>query len=301
MTREKTFTIVAQEGLPPEPASGHTRLAAVQMDIRIADPEHNLQTCLAVLGRARDLGASLIVFPECTLTGYAFADAREAAVAALQRTSPLWDRLIEACRDLEVHAVVGYLERTESGLANTASTFGPGGAVAHYQKTHLPFLGSDKFVERGGEVLGLHEVAGVRVGVQICFDASFPEVTRLQSLAGADLVLLPTNWPQEALAKASWLPNTRAYENVIYFAAVNRVGEERGYRFHGLSRICGPAGETLVQGPRDEAAILLADVDPLRSRTKRIERRAGEYYVDRMGERREDLYRLSRVEREDER
>jgi predicted amidohydrolase len=300
MTQERTFFIVSQEGLPSDPDPAHVRLAGVQMDIRIADRDRNLGTCLAALEQARDRGASLIVFPECTLTGYAFADLAEARDAALPRTGPQWDRLIEACRDLGVHAVVGYLERTAEGVANTASTFGPQGAVAHYRKTHLPFLGSDKFVERGGEVLGIHEVDGIRLAVQICFDASFPEVTRLQSLAGADLVILPTNWPQEALAKASWLPNTRAYENVIYFAAINRVGEERGYRFHGLSRICGPAGETLVQGPRDRAALLLADVDPLRSRTKRIERRAGEYYVDRMGERREDLYRLSRVEREDE-
>jgi predicted amidohydrolase len=269
------------------------------MDIRIAEPEENLGACLAAMARSREAGASLIAFPECAITGYAFADVAEARGGALERTDPRWERLIAACRDLDVHVVVGYLERVPDGVANAATTFGPSGLVSHYRKTHLPFLGSDKFVQRGGEIVGLHEVDGIRVALQICFDGSFPEVTRLQTLAGADLVLLPTNWPEEAEAKASWLPNTRAYENVIYFATINRLGKERGYRFHGLSRICGPGGETLVQGPRDEPAILLADIDPARSRGKRIERRAGEYYVDRIGERREDLYRLSRVREDD--
>jgi predicted amidohydrolase len=71
------------------------------------------------------------------------------------------------------------------------------------------------------------------------------------------------------------------------------VGEERGYRFHGKSRICAPGGETLVEGPADREAILVADLDPARARTKKIVRRGGEYWVDRIGRRREDLYRLA--------
>jgi predicted amidohydrolase len=178
-------------------------------------------------------------------------------------------------------------------LANAASVLGRGGVIAHYRKAHLPYLGVDRWVEPGCDPFAVHEVGGLRVGLLICYDASFPEAARLLALAGADLVLLPTNWPEEAVAKADWLPNTRAYENVIYFAAVNRVGEERGYRFHGRSRICGPAGETLAQGPDDAGAILLADIDPRRSRQKKIVRREGEYWVDRIGQRRTDLYRLA--------
>jgi predicted amidohydrolase len=74
---------------------------------------------------------------------------------------------------------------------------------------------------------------------------------------------------------------------------VNRVGVERGYAFHGKSRVCGPTGETLAQGPADTEAMLLVDIDPVRARTKKIVRREGEYWVDRIGQRREDLYRMS--------
>jgi predicted amidohydrolase len=70
------------------------------------------------------------------------------------------------------------------------------------------------------------------------------------------------------------------------------VGEERGYRFHGLSRICDPTGATLAEAPRDAETVVVVDVDPRRSRQKRILRRE-DYWVDRIGQRREDLYRLT--------
>ena len=62
----------------------------------------------------------------------------------------------------------------------------------------------------------------------------------------ADLIVLPTNWPPGAECMAATAINTRAMENAVYFAAVNRVGRERGFCFIGLSRICDPSGNTLA-------------------------------------------------------
>jgi predicted amidohydrolase len=234
----------------------------------------------------------LAIFPECALTGYCFDDLEEARAGAIDRDGPELRRLREASRDLDLRVIVGYLERTGRSVANAVSAVGSRGVEAHYRKTHLPHLGADRFTEPGCDPFAVHDVAGLRLGMLICFDASFPEATRLLALAGADLVALPTNWPAEAMGKAAFLPNARAYENVIYFASVNRVGEERGYRFRGGSRICGVEGEVLAEGPLDAEAILVADVDPARARTKRIERRKGEYWLDRIAQRRVDLYRL---------
>ncbi len=287
------FTILRQEGIPLEPASGTVRMAAVQMEPRLGDAEHNLAVCEDALVLAKGEGAALAAFPECALTGYCYQSREEALEHALPADGPELTRLAGAAAERGMHAAVGYLERTPEGnLANAVSIVGPGGRTAHYRKTHLPFLGVDKWVTPGDEPFRVFEAAGLRVGLLICYDASFPEAVRLLALAGADLVLLPTNWPQEAIAKAAWLPNTRAYENVIYFASVNRLGNERGYVFHGLSRVCGPTGETLVEGPRDAAAILITDLDPERARNKRIERRGDAYWVDRIGQRRKDLYVL---------
>jgi predicted amidohydrolase len=267
-------------------------MAAVQMEPKIGAAADNTQAVIQALHLASDQGARLAVFPECTLTGYCFDSAEEAREAAIERDGPHLRELAAAAAERGVYIVVGYMERTETGLANSLSILGEGGAVGHYRKTHLPHLGGDRFVEPGENRFAVHTVLGIRLGLLICYDASFPEASRLLTLAGADLLCLPTNWPKEALSKAAWLPNARAYENVVYFASVNRVGTERGFDFHGLSRICDPTGETIVEGPRDRPAVLLADLDPARARNKKIMRRE-DYWVDRIGQRRPDLYSLS--------
>lgn len=303
----RPLPVLTEPEFPSAPPAGAVRLACVQNEPRVTRNEDNLAATVAILEQARELGATLVCFPEASLTGYCFRDPEEARRFGVRRNGPELAAVADACRRLDVSAVVSYIEDAsvpgDAGtagsevagpprLANSATIVGPGGIAAHYRKTHLPHLGVDKWVAPGCEPLTPVDAAGLRTGVLICYDASFPEAARTLALRGADLILLPTNWPAEAVAKAEWLPNTRAYENVVYFAAVNRVGEERGYVFHGASRICGPTGETLVQGPRDTEAMLIADVDPERARTKRIVRREGEYWVDRIGDRREDLYDL---------
>jgi len=282
--------VVSQDGLPDRPLPGAVRIAAAQTDPRIGDARGNSAACVAVLDQARGLGAGVVVFTECALTGYCFADAAEARGAALVAGGPELTSVAGACAASGITAVVGYLERDGDALANTASVFGPRGELARYRKTHLPHLGVDRWVRAGCDPLTPVDADGLRIGVLICYDASFPEAARTLALRGADLIALPTNWPAEAVVKADWLPNTRAYENVVYFAAVNRVGEERGFQFHGRSRVCAPTGDTLVQGPADEPALLVADMFPERARTKRIERRGSEYWVDRIAHRRPDLY-----------
>jgi len=283
--------LVVRDPNPPAPAPRLVRIGAVQMDTRIGDTPTNVARCRTAAQAAAREGCALAVFPECALTGYCFDSLEAAREAAIYRDGEAMEELCRVVRETEVHLVVGYLERTPVGVSNAVSVLGPDGILAHYQKTHLPFLGADRFTEAGCQPYRVHEVAGLRIGLLICYDASFPEASRLLALEGADLILLPTNWPQEAEEKAAWLPNTRAYENVVYFASVNRIGEERGFRFHGRSRVCGPTGRTIVEGPPDTECLLVCDVDPDRARQKRIERRDG-YWVDRIAGRREDLYRL---------
>lgn len=295
MSTPSSFAVVHGTA-PAHPGPGTVRVALVQMDVAIGDVETNLERVIAGLDTAREEGAALVVFPECALTGYCFSSAEEVREAAVETGEPWLRRLSAACAERDMVAVVGYLERLgpepEAGVANTVAVVGGTGLLGVYRKTHLPYLGADRFTEPGSNPFRVHEVLGLRVGLLICYDASFPEASRLLALGGADLILLPTNWPQEAIAKADWLPNARAYENVVYFASVNRVGTERGFRFHGRSRLCDPRGETVAQGPRDAEAVLVVDIDPVLARTKKIERREG-YWVDRIEQRRPDLYRLT--------
>jgi predicted amidohydrolase len=267
-------------------------VAAVQMDIKLADRPANLAAIRARLREAAANGAKLVVFPECALPGYCFADKQEAWAHAEPLPGPATGALAADCRELGAWCAFGLLERDDATgrLFNACALVGPGGFAAGYRKTHLPCLGVDRFTTRGDRPFAVHDLGGLRVGMTICYDGSFPEASRVLAMAGADLILLPTNWPTDGRRAAQYLAPARALENHVYYLAVNRVGEERGFRFIGLSRIVGCNGDDLAAAGDDRETILYATIDPAVARRKRIVNIPGEYEIDRVADRRPDLY-----------
>ena len=175
-------------------------------------------------------------------------------------------------------------------LFNACGLVGPTGFVTGYRKAHLPCLGADRFTDPGDRPFAVHDVGGLRVGMSICYDGSFPESARVLMLLGADLVVLPTNWPTGAATTVKYLVQARALENHIYYAAVNRVGEERGFRFIGQSRIIDVTGELVAASEGDTPAILYAELDPERPRNKQIVKIPGKYELHRTADRRPEMY-----------
>src|SRR5262249_36551891 len=110
------------------------------------------------------------------------------------------------------------------------------------------------------------------------------------TLLGADLIVLPTNWPPGAECLAEHAIRTRAMENGIYYVAVNRVGEERGTTFIGRSSICAPNVDGLAMPLVVHEEMLSPEVDPDRARNKRIVRTPGKHVIDRAADRRPDMY-----------
>lgn len=266
------------------------KIAAVQMDVRFGEVSANRDVIRARLREAANVGASLIVFPECAVTGYCFRSKGEAARFAEQLPGPTTDAIAADCRELGVHAVVGLIERDGDRLFNAAALVGPGGLIAGYRKAHLPFLGLDRFVAPGDRPFAVHDIGGLRVGLNVCYDASFPEASRCLALGGADVIALPTNWATQGEKAARILTPARALENRVHFVAVNRVGDEGGYHFIGLSQIVECSGDLLAIADHDREEILYAEIDPERARQKKIVNVPGEYEVDRVHDRRPDLY-----------
>jgi predicted amidohydrolase len=267
------------------------KIAGVQMDCRLGDKRHNLEMIRARLREAAGQGARLVVFPECALTGYAFESKEEAGPHAEPLPGPSTEALAADCRQLGVWAAYGLLERADAtgALYNACALVGPKGLVAGYRKIHLPFLGVDRFTTPGDRPFAVHDLGGLRVGMTICYDGSFPESTRVLALLGADLVLLPTNWPTGARTTAQFLVQARALENHLYYLAVNRAGEERGFRFIGQSRAVECGGELLALGG-DGEEIVYADVDPDRARQKQVVKIPGKYEINRVADRRPEMY-----------
>ena len=265
-------------------------IALAQIDITFADREKNLARIIRVLGETAAKGAKLTVFPEAALSGYCFDRPEEARPHAEPIPGPSTQRLTGICRELSCHVVYGLLESDGDRLFNACALVGPGGLVASYRKIHLPFLGMDRFTTPGDRPFAVHEAAEMRIGMHICYDGGFPESARCMMLLGADLVVLPTNWPPGSECMAGFAVNTRAMENNIYYAACNRVGTERGFGFIGQSKVCDPSGRALAEAAHDREEILYAEIDVEKARRKKIIRVPGLHEIDRLRDRRPEMY-----------
>jgi predicted amidohydrolase len=265
------------------------RLSLVQAEVDLGDRPRNLARAVAALDAEAAAGCDLAVFPELSLTGYVFESRAEAEAHAESIPGPSTDAIAAAARRTGVAAAVGLLERDAAGRVYNAVAFvGPAGVLGVYRKTHLPAMGVDRFLDRGDRLLPPLEIADVRVSALVCYDGTFPEPTRALALRGAELVVLPTNWPEQESLKGDFLPATRALENVVWFAAVNRVRTERGVRFLGNSSLADPGGRTVVRLGA-EAGVARAVVDPATARVKRRVTAPG-LEVDRFRDRRPSLY-----------
>ncbi|HEX8071099.1 MAG TPA: nitrilase-related carbon-nitrogen hydrolase [Pyrinomonadaceae bacterium] len=269
-----------------------TTIACVQMDCALGEVATNRERIAARLREAARRGAELVIFPECALTGYCFESLPEAAEFAEAADGTSAQALVGVCRETGAHAVVGYIERAGARYYNAALLLGPRGVVGSYRKAHLPFLGVDRFLTPGDEPFRVYELPAGRVGLNICYDASFPEATRVLKLLGAQLVVLPTNWPPGAWRTPAFVLNTRAQENHVYFAAANRVGVERGWRFIGRSKVVDCNGDTICEAGGEAEEMLLAEIELATADENRIVNVKGAYEIDRLADRRPELYGL---------
>ncbi len=266
------------------------KIAGVQMDCQLGRTEVNLEAVLAKLAIAADAGAKLIVFPECALTGYGFTSREEALRCAEPIPGPSSDLIATDCAKRGVWVIFGCLERDGPKLFNSCVLIGPTGSVATYRKIHLPCVGADRFTDPGDKPFEVHDLGGLMIGINICFDGSFPESARILTLAGADLIVLPTNWADKAIKMATLVSRVRAFENHVYYLAVNRVGVESGYHYIGHSSITDFNGDYQAMADHDAEAVIYAEVNPELARAKKVIHCVGEYEIDRVNWRRPEFY-----------
>jgi predicted amidohydrolase len=268
----------------------NVKTAAVQLSPQILEKEKNLERCLDSIRIAARNGARLIVFPECTLTGYCFSSREEAMTMA--ESLPGWSSKMIAslCKELDVYVVVGLVEKSRGRMYNAAALLGPEGLVGKHRKAHLPYLGLDRFADHGDLPFKVYETPVGKLGINICFEVRFPEASRVLALSGAEIVALPTNWPEGADLVPEIVVNTRAYENRVNYVAVDRVGEERGFRFIGRSKIVDASGRTLAEGGSEREEIMYATLDTESAKVKHVVVRPKEFELPLWTERRPEMY-----------
>ena len=266
------------------------KVAGVQMDVAFAQPARNLARMGDYVQQASREGAQLVVFPECALTGYCYDSFEEATPVAEPIPGPSVHTMTQLCQAHDCFVIYGLLEADGDRLFNALALVGPKGLLGSYRKIHLPGLGIDRFVTPGDRPFEVHDLGMIRVGLNICYDGSFPEASRVLALQGADLIALPTNWPPGAHCIADYSVSTRALENNVYYMAVNRIGEERGFQFIGKSQIADVNGKPLAAAMHTDEAILTAELDPRRARNKHIIRVPNKHEIHRFRDRRPEMY-----------
>ncbi len=266
------------------------RVAACQIDPAIGEVDRNLERIEVSLTNASRAGAALAVLPEAAVTGYAFSSLDEALPVARRASAIAGDRLAALSAELDIAIICGTLEANGDEIYNVALTLTPEGDRSQYRKTHLPFLGVDRFTTPGPHAPTVAQVAGLRVGVLICYDLRFPEAARVCGLEGADLIALPTNWPVGVDFHPDLFAPARAAENHCYLLAADRVGREGDTTFMGRSVFIDPDGVRLAAASETEEQLLLGEVDTEIARRTHIRKRPGEHEWDTIADRRPGLY-----------
>ena len=265
-------------------------IACAQIDCVLGDPKANREKIIATIQAAAEREAQLVVFPECALTGYAYNSLDEAIPFAEKVDGPSAEAIAEACRQTKTYAIVGFIEADRNKFYNAAMVVGPDGVIGSYRKVHLPYLGIDRFLTPGDRPFQILDLPFGKVGVNICYDISFPETSRVLKLMGAELIVLITNWPTAAWRAPEFVANTRALENHVFYAAVDRVGTERGWNFIGRSKVIDCNGDTLAEASADAEDLLVVTVELAEANHNRIVNVAGAYEVDRLKDRRPEFY-----------
>ncbi|SDM24907.1 carbon-nitrogen hydrolase family protein [Allokutzneria albata] len=236
------------------------RIACWQAAARRSDVPAALDALRARAREAAEAGASLLVTPEMSLTGYHLG-ARRLRQLAESADGPMCRAVSEIAAASGIAIVHGWPELSEGGVYNSARLVDSSGEeLATYRKAHL-FGDIDRNAFRAGDTgLVRAELDGVSVGIVICYDVEFPESVRAHAVAGTRLLLVPTALMSPWDFVAETLVPARAFESQLFLAYTNWVGSERELSYCGLSRVVGPDGQ-VVAGLREGEGLVLADLD----------------------------------------
>jgi len=241
-------------------------VATVQMQPALGQMEENLARINEFITRvATEQSVDLIVFPELATTGYEVGP--RFPYLAQRVPGPTVNLIAQRASEFGVYVAFGMVtkEKVESILYNSAVLVGPDGELAgQYNKLHL--RGEERIAFRPGYRLHATETGIGTIGLMVGWDLAFPEVARSLVLEGAELLVVCANWEQPGADEWRVYLQARAYENAVFVAAANRVGEEPSYTFFGQSAVIGPRGRIYasVGDPVEGYAVARIDLDLVR-------------------------------------
>jgi beta-ureidopropionase len=248
--------------------AGVTRIALAQL-ASSPDREANLAKALEALAAARAAGAELVAFPEVVLDRFfpCRPDDRAALALAEPVPGPTTERLAARARELGLVVVFNLYEEDGGRRFDSSPVLDADGTLLGVTRmlhiTDYEGFHEQSYYHPGDRGMPVYETRAGRVGVAICYDRHYPEVTRALGAAGAELVVIPQagtvgEWPEgmyEAEVRAA------AFQNGYFAALCNRVGDEGALHFAGESFVVDPEGRILARGKSGEEDLVVCDLD----------------------------------------
>jgi N-carbamoylputrescine amidase len=239
------------------------RVAAVVMRSEFGDTRANLKKTENFARAAAEQGADVVCFPELNISGYALKEEVREIAEPLPGPSAREVQRIAGAYGIIILA--GIAERlVDGGVAITQIVVSPEREPEVYRKLHLS-VGEQAFFRAGNEAPVFRTEKAV-FGVQLCYDAHFPELSTAMALRGAEVIFVPHASPPPETAdekRARWLRylSARAYDNSIFLVACNQTGEGvAGINFSGVALILDPRGEVIAESSDNEEQMLIAEL-----------------------------------------
>ena len=251
--------------------------------------QENLSKCINLIVRASEKGASLILFPEMNLTGYASGE------KLLPIAKPLSEELTSTLQEISTNksiTIIAGLAHKDTDNKIYASQFAimPDNSFFIYKKIHAAPPEKETLSHGNKIEICQDKTNDLNFGIQLCYDAHFPQLTTSMAVKGADLVLIPHASPRGSCKEKyqSWIRHltARAFDNGIFIAACNQTGENgTGLSFPGVAVIIGPDGKIISKYIEDKEGLLISKLSS--EKLKNIRNHRMKYFLPN---RRDDLY-----------
>ena len=238
------------------------RIALVVCNSPVGEIRRNLDAMAESVRKAAAGGAALVCFPELNVTGY--CNQKNLSRIAVTVPGRTVDEIARIAASENMVILAGIAEKGPDGNLYAAHlVIEPGGIAGVYRKLYI--APPERKIFTPGRQIPLFESRGVRFGIQLCYDAHFPELSAHMAAAGADLIFVPHASPRGNAAEKhrSWMRHlpARAYDNGVFIAACNQVGENcKGLSFPGNALVIAPSGTVIGKALTGREDILFADL-----------------------------------------
>lgn len=238
------------------------RIAAVVCRCPVGEVIHNVDRTRYWARQAREIGVELVCFPEMNLTGY--SNRETIAEHAISDHGPEIESLVRIAAEINIALLVGFAECSPNGgLYASHMAITPNGRTGTYRKLHLAPPEVDHF--NPGDALPVFHWSGLRFGIQLCYDAHFPDIATRMAEADADVIFIPHASPRgkAAVKHQSWLRHlpARAFDNGVFVVACNQTGDNgNGLLFPGNAVVLSPSGAIIAKRLSGDSGLLVADL-----------------------------------------